>query len=67
MSSKRGNPRSEDELAKLRKAAYETLKERGDIERGFERNFTCDECEAACRCRWVYDLYNTEGDCLALK
>ena len=32
-----------------------------------DMKFTCDGCPAAKKCSWVYDLYNTDGDCLALK
>jgi hypothetical protein len=30
---------------------------------------TCDECESSTDgdCYWAYDLYNTDGDCLAVK
>jgi hypothetical protein len=29
--------------------------------------FTCDGCSERKRCPFVYDLYNTDGDCLAEK
>jgi hypothetical protein len=29
--------------------------------------FTCDGCDHAPRCQLAYDLYNTDGDCLASK
>lgn len=29
--------------------------------------FTCDNCRAAHCCSMVFDLYNTNGDCLAEK
>jgi hypothetical protein len=28
---------------------------------------TCNECEDVLRCPFAYDLYNTNGDCLASK
>jgi len=30
-------------------------------------SFTCDDCELAPRCTLVFDLYNTDGDCLLEK
>jgi hypothetical protein len=29
--------------------------------------YTCDGCAHAPECRLAYDLYNTDGDCLASK
>lgn len=29
--------------------------------------FTCDRCDYAPRCRFAFDGYNTDGDCLAEK
>lgn len=29
--------------------------------------FTCDDCESRYTCCYVFDLYNTDGDCLANK
>jgi hypothetical protein len=29
--------------------------------------FTCDDCGAAATCEYAFDLYNTDGDCLAEK
>jgi hypothetical protein len=29
--------------------------------------FTCDECPSAPTCDYVFDAYNTGGDCLAAK
>lgn len=31
------------------------------------KTFTCDDCPAKTTCEWVYDPYNTDGDCLAEK
>lgn len=33
---------------------------------GIEK-FTCDECPARKTCKWAFDAYNTDGDCLAEK
>lgn len=30
-------------------------------------SFTCFKCCAASKCLYVYDMYNTDGDCLASK
>ena len=30
-------------------------------------DFTCYDCPLACNCRFAFDLYNTDGDCLAEK
>lgn len=32
-----------------------------------EMSFTCDDCPAKRTCGFVFDLYNTNGDCLAEK
>jgi len=29
--------------------------------------FTCDDCRSRGVCRWAYDMYNVNGDCLAIK
>lgn len=29
--------------------------------------FTCCDCPVVKECEYAYDLYNTDGDCLALK
>lgn len=29
--------------------------------------FTCDDCPSAVDCRYAWDDYNTNGDCLAVK
>jgi len=29
--------------------------------------FTCDECKSRFTCHYVFDAYNTDGDCLANK
>jgi hypothetical protein len=30
-------------------------------------SFTCDDCPSAPSCEFAFDLYNTNGDCLAEK
>ena len=34
---------------------------------GATRGFTCDDCGARRQCSLVFDSYNTDGDCLAMK
>jgi hypothetical protein len=29
--------------------------------------FTCDNCGLRYTCEWVFDMYNTDGDCIASK
>ena len=29
--------------------------------------FTCDDCAARFKCKMAFDVYNTDGDCLAEK
>jgi len=29
--------------------------------------FTCDDCDSRFTCCYVFDIYNTDGDCLAMK
>lgn len=49
------------ELAELR--ALST----SHVERGPPSEFTCDGCGARYTCEYVFDWYNTDGDCLAEK
>jgi NAD-dependent dihydropyrimidine dehydrogenase PreA subunit len=32
-----------------------------------DTKFTCDDCASRCDCAFAFDLYNTDGDCLASK
>lgn len=32
-----------------------------------DKTLTCDECACFAVCPWAFDLYNTDGDCLAEK
>lgn len=31
------------------------------------KDITCVDCPDNDKCEWAWDLYNTDGDCLALK
>jgi hypothetical protein len=53
-----GNERTDEELAEWRAHTAE----RFDID-----VFTCDECPAKKTCKWAFDPYNEDGDCLAEK
>jgi hypothetical protein len=53
-----GKERSDKELAEIR---YEVATE-WDIQ-----EFSCDACGARRTCPFVFDAYNTNGDCLAEK
>ena len=53
-----GKERTDEELAKIR---AENIAE-FDIDK-----FTCDDCPARYTCEWAFDIYNTDGDCLADK
>ncbi len=35
--------------------------------RKIEKNFTCGNCDKRYECPFSFDLYNTNGDCLANK
>lgn len=48
-----------------RQAAVEWMMDNGQWEQGV--TFTCDECAGAADCKWAYDPYNTNGDCLGDK
>jgi hypothetical protein len=54
-------PYTEEQLAKIRTEMLE-LGKAYNIE-----SFTCDDCGARYRCSLAFDLYNTQGDCLAEK
>ena len=53
-------------LQKIRRAALAELDRRYIVDYG-DDIFTCDHCEYAPKCPWVYDLYNTNGDCIEMK
>jgi len=57
--------RSLEELAELKKKAQNDLECRE--EHMGDEEFTCNECKDAPCCPYVYDLWNTNGDCLAWK
>lgn len=58
--------RKKELLQKIRKNAIIELERRYIINFG-DDTFTCDTCQRAASCEWVYDLYNTGGDCIWLK
>ena len=53
-------------LQKIRNEAITELCRRYVVTYG-DVIFTCDTCSRAPHCEWVYDLYNTGGDCIWLK
>ena len=53
-----GTYMTEEALAKLRESNADLF----EIE-----VFTCDDCPARKMCHFVFDPYNTDGDCLAEK
>lgn len=53
-----GKERTDQELAELRASIAG--------EWGIDK-FTCDECGARQTCDFAFDVYNTDGDCLAEK
>jgi hypothetical protein len=55
-------PRTEEEIAALRARMVAAA-----AENGFSDDFTCDKCGAKLTCTLAFDLYNTDGDCLAEK
>lgn len=55
---------SKEELSKKRTAALQMSKQHYQMT---PDSFTCDSCSYADRCRFVFDLYNTNGDCLREK
>ena len=62
----RRKPMSPERLQALRRQAVEDLEAyREGLP--FTGTFTCDDCAKAGVCEFVYDPYNTNGDCLALK
>lgn len=52
-------------MATKRQKAVEWMTDNGQWEQGM--SFTCDTCEASETCKWAYDPYNTNGDCLGDK
>jgi len=56
-------PLTEEQLRVQRKESIESAKEHGmEVAK-----FTCDGCNLATTCKLVFDLYNTDGDCLLEK
>lgn len=48
-------------------AVLATLREEIGLEDKPLTYVTCYACPHVDTCQWVWDLYNTDGDCLALK
>lgn len=60
-----GGPPKEDSMATKREKAVERMVDNGQWEQGM--SFTCDSCDQSEECKWSYDPYNTNGDCLGDK
>lgn len=53
-----GRKRTDEELSKIR----------AEVAQGWEIDeFTCDKCSDRYDCEYAFDMYNTNGDCLANK
>ncbi len=53
-----GPARTDQQVAELR----------ADVSKHFGvGSFTCDDCPSRRTCEWAFDVYNTDGDCLAEK
>ena len=50
-------------LVRMRESAAADIR----LMAGVEPIFTCDTCFDQWRCPYVFDIYNTDGDCLASK
>lgn len=51
----------------LRKLRGEIVREVQESEHFVLLRFTCDDCALGATCPFVFDPYNTDGDCLADK
>lgn len=75
-------PKTPEQLAKIRQESIEDynsfsqycydqyaveVENPGPPPEPVDPKFTCDGCPHAPTCEYVYDFYNTNGDCLALK
>lgn len=58
---------SDDALAERRKRMVTYAADNFDMNLRDKGSFTCDDCSLKNDCHYVYDLYNTNGDCLAEK
>lgn len=58
-------PLTRKEADELQEAAVTELLERRP--EGSAKDFTCSTCVFLAWCEFAYDLYNTDGDCLASK
>jgi hypothetical protein len=59
----RGVMLTEEQLARNRASLVQAYAAQGYL----VTEFTCDKCAARYRCTLAFDLYNTDGDCLAEK
>lgn len=57
----------ENLLKKKRELAAKATDPRDDMQDAEKIIFTCDDCGANDNCEYAFDLYNTDGDCLAEK
>ena len=55
---------TEDELQKMKERTNLLYKRMYPDEVVEDLKFTCDTCLGRVNCRSVYDIYNTNGDCL---
>lgn len=68
-AGKRNLALTPEQLAELRQESVEqdyTLEDAAK-HRVLDVYFTCDNCSHAPTCLYVFDMYNTGGDCLASK
>jgi hypothetical protein len=54
-------------LVTMRELAAEGLARLNSIDSPEDAKFTCDHCPWLKSCVFAFDLYNTNGDCIALK
>ena len=62
-STFRGPEATDEQLAEFRAWLLKAPDSSGEPNGGF----TCDECPLRRRCEWVFDSYNTDGDCIVDK
>lgn len=67
MDIEREVPLTKEELAAERKRTQDSIRKVYHRAIDVPDSFTCDECGFAPKCTLVFDLYNTNGDCLAEK
>lgn len=62
-STFRGPEATDEQLAEFRAWMLKAPDSAGEPKGGF----TCDECPLRRKCTWVFDSYNTDGDCIVAK